>query len=98
MVPLMSESLERRLGLIERLELKLHLMVCAWCARYLKQIKFLRQLVRQRTFAAATDTASPVTLSAEARQRIGKAVLKDSESCNPNEGSAMASSKVQREP
>lgn len=79
MVPLMSESLERRLGVLDHLELKLHLMVCAWCARYLKQIKFLRQLVRQRTFVAATDTASPVALSAEARQRIGKS-LKDLES------------------
>jgi hypothetical protein len=76
---MMSESLERRLGVMEHLQLKLHLMVCAWCARYLKQIKFLRQLVRQRTFAAATDTASPVTLSADARQRICRS-LKDLES------------------
>jgi hypothetical protein len=76
MVLLMSESLERRLGILEHLELKLHLMVCAWCARYLKQIKFLRQLVRQRTFAAATDTATPVALPAEARQRIYRS-LKD---------------------
>jgi hypothetical protein len=77
----MSESLERRLGLLEHLELKLHLMVCAWCARYLKQLKFLRQLGRQRTFAAAADTASPVALSTEARQRIGRS-LKDVESCS----------------
>jgi len=70
MVPLMSESLERRLSVLERLQLKLHLMVCAWCARYLKQIKLLRQLVRQQTFVAATDTASPVALPAEARQRF----------------------------
>jgi len=79
MVPLMSESLERRLGVLEQLQLKLHLMVCAWCARYLKQIKFLRQLVRQRTFAAATDTASPLALSVEARQRICRS-MKDLES------------------
>ena len=82
MVPLMSESLERRLGVLEYLQLKLHLMVCVWCARYLKQIKFLRQLVRQRTFAAATDTASPVALSVEARQRIGRSLLKNPESCS----------------
>jgi hypothetical protein len=81
MVPLMSESLDRRLGVFERLQLKLHLMVCAWCARYLKQIKFLRQLVRQRTFAAATETASPVALSAKARQRICRS-LEDLESCS----------------
>jgi len=79
MVPLMSESLERRLGVLEHMQLKLHLMVCAWCARYLKQIKFLRQLVRQQTFVAATDTASPVALPTEARQRICRS-LKDLES------------------
>jgi len=79
MVPLMSESLERRLGVLEHLELKLHLMVCAWCARYLKQIKFLRELVRQRTSGAATDAVSPGALPAEARQRICRS-LKDLES------------------
>ncbi len=79
MAPLMSESLERRLGVLEQLQLKLHLMVCVWCARYLKQIKFLRQLVRQQTFAAATDTSSPVALSVEVRQRICRS-LKDLES------------------
>jgi len=73
-VPLMSESLERRLGVLEHLELRLHLLVCAWCARYLKQIKFLRWLVRQQTFTDATDNASPVTLTAEARQRISKSL------------------------
>src|SRR5215207_3387701 len=46
----------------------------SWCARYLKQIKFLRQLVRQQTFVATTDTASPVALTAEARQRICKSL------------------------
>jgi hypothetical protein len=79
MVPLMSESLDRRLGVLEQLQLKLHLMVCVWCARYLKQIKFLRELVRQRTFAAANDTATPVALPAEARRRICRS-LSDLES------------------
>ena len=46
MVPLMSESMERRLRLRESIELKLHLLVCAWCARYLKHIEFIRQLLR----------------------------------------------------
>ena len=47
MVPLMSESMERRLRLRESVELKLHLLVCAWCARYLKQLTFLRRLLRK---------------------------------------------------
>jgi hypothetical protein len=46
MVPLMSESMERPLGVHEWLQLRLHLLVCVWCARYLQQIKFLRRLLR----------------------------------------------------
>jgi len=44
MVSLMSESMERPLSRREWLELRLHLIVCAWCAHYLKQLKFFRQL------------------------------------------------------
>lgn len=66
----MSESLERRLGVVERTKLRLHLLVCAWCARYLKQIKLLRQAISQREFTSADDNASPLKLSDEARQRI----------------------------
>ena len=47
MVPLMSESMERPLGVHEWLQLRLHLLVCVWCARYLQQIKFLRRLLRE---------------------------------------------------
>ena len=47
MVPLMSESMDRSLRLSEWLQLRLHLLVCAWCARYLRQIKFIRELVRE---------------------------------------------------
>ena len=76
MVPVMSESLERQLGLVERTKLRLHLPVCAWCARYLKQIKLLRQAVSQREFSA-DDNASPLKLTDEARQRIFES-LRDS--------------------
>jgi len=48
MVPLMSESMERPLRIAEWLQLRLHLIVCAWCARYLKQIKFIRQLLHEK--------------------------------------------------
>ena len=47
MVSLMSESMDRPLGVSERLQLKLHLIVCTWCVRYLDQITFMRQLLRE---------------------------------------------------
>lgn len=74
MVPVMSESLERRLGLVERTKLRLHLMVCAWCARYLKQIKLLRQLLSQRESADPDDNAESLKLTNEARQRISESL------------------------
>jgi len=74
MVPVMSESLERRLGLVERTKLRLHLLVCAWCARYLKQIKLLRQAVSQLEFTTEDDNATPLKLTDEARQRISESL------------------------
>lgn len=70
----MSESLERPLRPLEILKLRLHLVVCAWCKTYLKQIKFMRRMARRQEFTAAMDQASPVALSAEARQRITKSL------------------------
>jgi hypothetical protein len=74
MVPVMSESLERRLGLVEQIKLRLHLLVCAWCARYLKQVKLLRQAVSQCEFPVADDNANLLQLSDEARQRIAESL------------------------
>ncbi len=76
MVPVMSESLERRLGLVERTKLRLHLLVCAWCARYLKQIKLLRQLLNQHESSGPDDNAEFLKLTNEARQRISEALHK----------------------
>ena len=74
MVPLMSESMDRSFGLWEWLTLRLHLFVCAWCRRYLKQIEFIRQLLGEEMPNHITD-ASPVRLDADARERISKSIL-----------------------
>jgi hypothetical protein len=71
----MSESLERRLGLFELAKLRLHLLVCAWCARYLKQINLLRHALGQREFNTADDDANPLKLNDEARRRISESLL-----------------------
>lgn len=74
MVPLMSQSMERTLELREWLPLRVHLLVCAWCRRYLKQIRFIRRLLREERPAHETDI-SRVPLDDEARHRIGKSML-----------------------
>jgi hypothetical protein len=42
---LVSQGLDRRLGLAERLALRLHLFVCEGCANFSKQAAFLRNAV-----------------------------------------------------
>src|SRR6266700_7243057 len=67
MVPLMSESLERRLTIRERMGLRLHLLVCDWCARYLEQIKFLRWILRAQRSRASNELAPSLGPGARAR-------------------------------
>jgi hypothetical protein len=77
MVSVMSESLERPLTLRERVVLKLHLWVCAWCAWYLEHLHLMRYSLRQRaTEAADSESTSPISLSTEARERM-KLALRD---------------------
>ncbi len=73
-VRVMSESLERKLTLRERINVKLHLWVCLWCVWYIEQLKLVRTTVRAR----AEDLESPAlpSLSPEARARI-KLALND---------------------
>ena len=44
---LASEGLDRRLGLGERLLLRLHLAVCDGCSRVARQFAFMRKAVKQ---------------------------------------------------
>ncbi len=64
---LASESLDRSLSLYERLTLRLHLLRCDMCSRYVRQLKFL-----QRVCADADDEklTAGAELTDEARERI----------------------------
>jgi len=67
----MSQSLDRRLNLIDRLKVKLHLMICVWCTRYLRQVELIGRVLELRT----DDCDVPsVKLSNEARERIRKSL------------------------
>ena len=68
---LLSESMDRRLPLAERVGLRVHLLLCGLCRRYGRQLVFLRRLVdvfTKRVEAPAPPAASE--LSPEARARI----------------------------
>jgi hypothetical protein len=68
---LLSESMDHRLPLAERVGLRVHLLLCGLCRRYGRQLIFLRRLVE--VFAKIAETpATPVAseMSQEARARI----------------------------
>lgn len=65
-IRLQSEALDRPLPLIQRIGLRIHLALCVWCARYAKQVKFLRAAAQQCDHDHAATPAMP----AEARARI----------------------------
>jgi hypothetical protein len=73
---IMSESLERRLTLRERVTLRLHFLICKYCVWYLGQLRLMRGAARSRG-ARIPDEASPQTsLSPEARERIRSALTR----------------------
>jgi hypothetical protein len=42
---MVSQGLDRRLGVFERLRLRVHLAICDGCTNFKKQMDFLRQAV-----------------------------------------------------
>lgn len=68
-VETISQSMERRLTLVETIKLKLHLWICAWCQWYLEHLQLVREASRAKA-AEAPDSAGRATLSNEARERI----------------------------
>lgn len=65
---LQSEAMDRRLSFLEKLGLRVHLLLCKWCRRYGEQLTFLRSAARERQ--DHVDPGMPQKLSPEARERI----------------------------
>lgn len=63
-----SRAQDVPLARAERLGLRLHLAVCQVCRRYLRQIRFLRPVLRE--LPAHLDEASTERLSEPAKDRI----------------------------
>lgn len=76
---LASKSLDARLSWREGLGLRLHLMACDICRRYLRELRFLRSaLARTRTGDdAPVIVPSAPRLSTDARSRIEKVLSED---------------------
>lgn len=69
---LQSRALDEPLCFPRRLGLRIHLVLCVWCRRYGKQLRFLRHAAHDHP-DRLNDTA-PSRLSPEARERLRQAL------------------------
>jgi len=65
---LISQSLDRALSVRERLALRLHLLICDVCSRFVKQMNLLRLAMRRMTQQMEQD--EDLKLPPDARKRI----------------------------
>jgi hypothetical protein len=72
---LVSQSLDRKPPFWQRIQVRLHLLMCRFCARFRKQTLFLRDAARHYLMAVEdTGTAANIGLSPEARERIKRSL------------------------
>jgi len=64
-----SESMDHNLPLYQRMLIRIHLLICRYCARFRRQIMMLRELCRNRQLDENSIDPS-VVLPPDARERI----------------------------
>lgn len=65
--------MEKELSLMMRLKLRIHYLMCSFCERYMKQLKYIRAVSRE--FPEKIGDVSGPTLSADAKAQL-KAALR----------------------
>lgn len=69
---LISQSLDRPLSWLDRVQLKFHLFICDACTNFNRQLKQLRAAVQRIT--QHTENDSTIQLPSEAKARITRAI------------------------
>ena len=65
--------MDTKLPLATRIKLRIHYLMCSFCERYMKQLKYIRQVSRE--FPDKIGEVSDASLSADAKEQI-KAALR----------------------
>jgi hypothetical protein len=66
--------MDKDLPLITRIKLRIHYLMCCFCERYAKQLKYMRTVARE--FPEKIGEISDAKLPTEAKERLKKALLK----------------------
>jgi hypothetical protein len=67
--PLFSHALDRRLTLMEKLRVRIHLFTCGACVNYISNLKFMHEVFHAQEENLENEKLH-VSLSPEAKQRI----------------------------
>ena len=73
---LLSDELERPLSRVERLALRVHLMLCHRCRAFRRHLQHLRAMAQRLAGGAMAGEDFLPPLSPEARARINKAITR----------------------
>ena len=65
--------MDNELSLIMRMKLRIHYLMCSFCERYMKQLKYIRQVSRE--FPDKIGEVSDATLPPDAKEQM-KAALR----------------------
>ena len=71
---MVSESLDHKLPLAQRIGIRIHLMMCKFCSRYRKQLLILGEAMRLQA-RYIEDMKPLMTLPTEARDRIKRSLI-----------------------
>ena len=69
---LISQSYDRRLGLMEKIGLKFHLLICKSCQVFNRQLAFLQQMCKRIAVQPVNVNSMQLGLKTDARERILK--------------------------
>jgi hypothetical protein len=68
---LISESMDRDLPFMQRLGIRIHLLMCKYCTRYQRQLLFIRDAIQHYLDEIEDEESLPtVSLSPKARKRL----------------------------
>jgi len=70
----LSLGMDKKPPLITRIKLRIHYLMCSFCERYAKQLKYMRTVARE--FPEKIGDVSNATLPTDAKERIKEALLK----------------------
>ena len=64
--------MDKEVSFMMRIKLRIHYLMCSFCERYMKQLKYIREVSRE--FPEKIGEVSGATMSAEAKERIKAAI------------------------